>query len=217
MLEIGPGTGKATRPLAERGLRVVGIELGEGLAGIARRGLADLTNVDIVTANFESWEPEDSFDAVAAFTAFHWIDPDIRFEKSARLLRAGGDLAVVETHHVRRPGGDEFWVEVQEDYDSVVPSDDNRPPRLPNEVSDLSDELEASGVFRSPAVRRYLWDVPYTAAEYIAVLDTYSGHRSMDEDARHELYRRIRRRIEDRPKDRVSKTYLAILNVARKR
>jgi hypothetical protein len=126
-------------------------------------------------------------------------------------------LAVVATQHVRREDGDEFWVQVQEDYDAIVPSDDNRPPPYPEEVGDLSAEIEASGRFRNVAVRRYLWDVSYTADRYVAVLDTYSGHRGvLDEATRRLLYERIHRRIEARPDERVTKTYLATLNVARR-
>ena len=40
LLEIGPGTGQATVPLAERGYAVVAVELGAGLAAVARRNLA---------------------------------------------------------------------------------------------------------------------------------------------------------------------------------
>jgi len=216
ILEVGPGTGKATRPLAERGYEIVAVELGERLAEVAHRNLAAFPSVEIVTANFESWEPAVAgFDTVVAFTAFHWIDPDLRLAKSARLLRAGGALAVVQTHHIVRPGGDGFWAEVQEDYDAVVPSPDNRPPPLAEEVADLRDEIERSELFRPPQIRRYAWDIPYTADEYLAVLDTYSGHRSMTDGERSEVFRRIRRRIEARPEGHVTKSYLAILNVAR--
>jgi SAM-dependent methyltransferase len=210
-LELGPGTGKATIALAERGFRVVGVELGEGLAAVARRNLAAFPEVEIVNVPFERWETDERFDAVVAFTAFHWIDPGVRYEKSAELLREGGVLAVVDTQHVLREGGDRFWVDVQADYDAVVPSPDNCPPPGPEEVGDLTEEIAASGHFRNVAVRRYLWDAPYTTDEYIAVLDTYSGHRSMANDERNELYRRIRERIGERT---VTKTYLFTLNVA---
>ena len=40
VLEIGCGTGQATLPLAERGFEVVCVELGAGLAEVARRKLA---------------------------------------------------------------------------------------------------------------------------------------------------------------------------------
>jgi SAM-dependent methyltransferase len=211
VLELGPGTGKATVALAERGLRIVGVELGEGLAAVARRNLAAFPEVEVVNTPFESWEAGGPFDAVVAFTAFHWIDAEVRYEKPARLLRDGGSLAVVETRHVLPEGGDPFWAEVQADYDAVAPDPDNRPPPRPDDVPDLSEEIEASGLFRNAAVRRYLWDAPYTADEYIAVLDTYSGHRSMPEAQRLELYRRIRDRIGSRI---VTKTYLFTLNVA---
>jgi len=211
VLELGPGTGKATVALAERGLRVVGVELGEGLAAVARRNLAAFPEVEIVTAPFESWEADARFDAVVAFTALHWIDPEVRYEKPARLLRDGGSLAVVETKHVLPEGGDPFWVDVQADYDAAAPDPDNRPPPALDDVPDLGEEIDAGGHFRNVAVRRYLWDATYTADEYLAVLDTYSGHRSMPEEQRLELYRRIGERIGSRT---VTKTYLFTLNVA---
>jgi SAM-dependent methyltransferase len=217
VLEIGPGTGQATRELAERGFEAVGIELGEGLAQVARRKLASFPNVVVLHEAFESWEPaEADFDAVLAFTAFHWIDPDLRYAKSARLLRDGGALGAVDTRHVLLEGGDPFWVEVQEDYDAVVPSDENAPPPPPEEVQSFEPEIDASGLFGPVSVRRYVWDVTYTADQYLAVLDTYSGHRTMPQDRRHELYRRIRRRIEARPEPRVAKSYVAVLDVAHK-
>ena len=211
ILELGPGTGKATVQLAERGFRVVGIELGEGLATVARRKLAAFPAVEIVNVPFERWETDERFDAVTAFTAFHWIDSEVRYEKSAEILREGGALAVVDTKHVLSEGGDRFWVDVQGDYDAVVPSPDNRPPPPPGEVPDLAEEIAASGRFRNVGVRRYLWDAPYGADEYIAVLETYSGHRSTPDDERNELYRRIRERIGERT---VTKTYLFTMNVA---
>jgi SAM-dependent methyltransferase len=215
VVEIGPGTGKATVPLARRGLEVVAVELGEGLAAVARRNLSDFPNVEIVNEPFETWQPRGGpFDAVVAFTAFHWVDADVRYAKPARLLRPGGALAFLVTKAVLPEDGDSFWVEVQEDYDAVVPSDENRPPPRPDEVEDDSAEVERSGLFGPVSVRRYLWELEYTADEYVAVLQTYSGHRSIPEPERGELHERIRRRIESRPGGRIRYTYLGLLHVA---
>ena len=217
LVEIGCATGQATLPLAKRGFEIVCVELGERLAGASRRKLAAFPKVEIINTSFETWEPtEGGFDAVVAFTAFHWIDPGVRFAKAARLLRDEGALAVVATQHVSSDGGDPFWADVQEDYDAIVPSDDNGPPPRPDDVGDLGGEIEASGCFRNVAVRRYLWDVSYTADAYISVLDTYSGHRALDHGTRQRLYERIHRRIEARPEREVRKTYLATLNVAQR-
>jgi SAM-dependent methyltransferase len=217
VLEIGCGTGQATIPLAERGLEVVCVELGAGLAAVARRKLAGFPRVEVVNAVFEDWEAEEaSFDAAVAFTAFHWVDPEVKYAKPARLLRPGGALAVAETDHVQVEGGDPFWAEVQADYDAVVPSEDNRAPPRPEEVGDLRAELEETGLFGDVEVRRYLADVTYSAEEYIGVLDTYSPNRAMEPAKRERLFERIRRRVEARPDGRVQKTYLFTLNLAKR-
>jgi SAM-dependent methyltransferase len=160
VLEIGCGTGQATLPLAERGLEVVCVELGAGLAAIASRRLAAFPRVEVVHALFEEREAEEaSLEAVVAFTAFHWVDPEAKYAKPARLLRPGGTLAVAETDHVQVEGGDPFWAEVQADYDAVVPSEDNRPPPRPEEVDDLRGEIEETGLFTDVEARRHIADV----------------------------------------------------------
>jgi len=220
LLEIGCGPGKATLPLAERGYEITCVELGEQLAGVARRNLARFPKVEVVNADFESWQPERAeFDAVVAFTSFHWIAPELRYARPAELLRDRGNLAVVWTKHVLLPDGDPFFVEVQADYEAVVPDDPKTraaaggPPH-PDEVEDRSEEIADSGLFRNVGTGRYLWNVTYTADEYIAVLDTYSVNRAHDDETRERLFSRIHRRIEARPEGTVRKTYLGILNVA---
>lgn len=210
VLEIGCGTGQATRPLAERGHEVVCVELGAELAAFAQRKLAAFPNVRIVNERFEAWEPDGEYDAVVSFTAFHWIDPEVRFAKTARILRSGGALAVVETHTVLND--DPFWIESQEDYDAVVPSPDNRPPKRAEEIEDLSAEIEASGVFRGVAVRRHLWDTRYTADQYVALTSTYSPNLDLDEQTQARLLDRIYRRVSTQGS--VKMTYLFTLNVA---
>jgi SAM-dependent methyltransferase len=232
LLEIGCGTGQATLPLAERGHAVTCIELGEQLAAVARRKLAGFPRVEVIAADFETWQPEPggaSFDAVVAFAAFHWLAPDRRYEKAADLLRAGGALAFVSTAHVLPPDGDPYFAEVEADYETVVPADSTweaggfyAPPwRLPDPdaLADHSDEvvtgeLRASGRFRDVQTRRYLWDTTYTADDYVALLDTYSHHRAFADDVRARLYERIRKRIEARPGRTVRQTTLALLYVA---
>jgi SAM-dependent methyltransferase len=217
LLEIGPGTGKATVPFAQRGFELVGIELGPKLAALARRNLARFPNVEIINAQFETWEPAVAdFDAVVSFTAFHWIDPAVRYEKTARLLKQGGALVVVETSHVLPEGGDPFWVEVEDDYREVIPGEEAKLPPAPDEIVGMSEEPAASGRFARAAVRRYLWDVIYSAEEYVGVLETYSGHRALDLELRERLHERIRRRIDARPGREVRKSYLALMIVARR-
>lgn len=189
VLEVGPGTGKATAELERRGYVVTGIELSPELAEIARR---NAPAAEIAVGDFETWEPpEANFDAVVAFTAFHWIAPELRYAKPARLLRPGGALAVVHTHHVRND--DPFWFSSQEDYDAVVPHPDNAPPPLPEEVASwVLDEA----LFRDIVRRRYPVESVYSPDEYIALIETYSDNIALPEAQREELFRRLRTRIE---------------------
>jgi SAM-dependent methyltransferase len=102
LLEIGCGTGQATVALAERGYRIVAVELGPEMAVVARRNLARFDGVEVVTAAFEDWPlPDEPFDVVFSATAFHWVDPAVRVSKSADALRPGGILATVGTEHIR--------------------------------------------------------------------------------------------------------------------
>lgn len=214
LLEIGPGTGKATVDLARRGYAVTGVELSPELAEIARRNVPD---AEIEVGDFETWAaPEAEFDAVVAFTAFHWIAPEVRYAKPVRLLRPGGALAVVAGPHVLPPDGDGFFAEVQEDYDAVVPHPDNRAPRPPEEVeSRWADEFRAAGAFAAVEERRHLHSLEYTADEYIALLGTFSDNLALPAEQRDELFGRIHARIAARPGGVVTKHHLLVMTVGR--
>ncbi len=90
------------------------------------------------------------------------------------------------------------------------------PPPLPNGVPDDRDEIEASGLFEDVTVSRYVWEKNYSAEEYIALLNTFSGHISMDQVKRERLYREIRERISSRRVPQVRRHWQAILHVARR-
>ena len=78
-------------------------------------------------------------------------------------------------------------------------------------------DLEPSGLFEAPEYRRYPFVVEYTAAEYLAVLNTYSGHRALSPDGRADLFNCIQRLIVEDLGGRVRKAYLTELAVARKK
>ena len=52
IVEIGPGTGQATIPLAERGLRVTALEIDARLAARARENLAVFPDVSVLSTSF---------------------------------------------------------------------------------------------------------------------------------------------------------------------
>jgi SAM-dependent methyltransferase len=120
IVEIGPGTGQATRPLAMRGLRILALELGPQLAARARENLASFADVEVLTTSFEAWDPGSTrVAAVFACNSFHWVDPAVRLTKSAAVLHPDGHLIVLATPWVVPDHADRFWWEVQDDYAAI--------------------------------------------------------------------------------------------------
>ena len=215
-LEVGCGPGKATVPLAKRGFQITAIELGRQLVATAQNNLRDYENVEVINAAFEEWEPRDEqrFDLIYAATSWAWLDPEAKYAKAAALLRPGRHLAVWNSCHAFPDGFDQFFADVQAVYDEIGESHPTDwPPPLPEDVPDDSRAMAASGLFEVAGARRYVWGMEYTADAYIALLDTFSSHISMDAGKRQYLYDEIRALIEERLSKRVLRHWLAILTV----
>ena len=229
LCEVGCASGKATLPLARRGFAIRCVELGGALAAEARRNLAGFERVRVEHADFESWTPGQSpgtvrddgfggFGLVFAATAWHWIDPAVRYRKAWSLLRPGGHLACWEALHVvPETGGDPFFAQIQDVYDEIgsgMPTGWVSP--TPATLPDGRAEIEASGLFTDVTVRRFDWEIRYTADEYIRLLDTFSSNLSMAAWQRERLYGEIRRRLALRPDGLLRRHWGAVLNVARR-
>ena len=218
VLEIGPGTGQATIPIAERGCQLTAVELSADLVAVAQGRLSAFPNLRIAVAAFEDWPlPVEPFDAVVSATAFHWIDPALRVTKAADALRPGGVLATIDTHHVAG-GSADLFVEVQDCYerwDSATPAG-LRLSRA-DDIPSSSEELDRSGRFGATAFRRYEWEADHSTAEYRDLLLTYSGHIAMEPAAREGLLDCIGDLIDSRYGGRITKRYLTELRVAETR
>jgi SAM-dependent methyltransferase len=218
LLEVGCATGKATLPLARRGFRITCIELGAQLAAAARRNLAGL-GAEVIEGRFEDWQPGSGgqFDLVFAATAWHWIDPALRYHAAWRALHPGGHLAVWGAGPVFPEGGDPFFREIQDVYDEINEGlpDGVTWPR-PGEQEEHTAEIEASGLFEVTHVRHFDWEQVYDAEGYIGLLDTFSGHIAMEDWQRERLYTEIRRRLGERPQGTLRRHWGAVLHVARR-
>jgi len=220
LLEIGCATGKATFPLARRGFLITCVEIGTELAAAARRNLAGLPGVKVIEAAFETWRPPGvaAFALVFAATAWHWIDPAVKYQRAWELPRPGGHLAFWAATHVFPAGGDPFFRDIQDVYDEIgegLPPGTSWPK--PGKLPDDTAGIEGSGLFEHVAVRQFDWEASYSAEEYIRLLGTFSGHIAMDTWKRDRLYSEIRRRLAERPDGRVRRHWGTVLHVARRR
>jgi hypothetical protein len=91
-VEVGAGTGKATRPFACRGIRVIALEPDPHLFGVLERELVAMP-VQPVRSTFEAYDGP-PVDLVYAARSWHWADPARRCARAAALLPGGGTLAV---------------------------------------------------------------------------------------------------------------------------
>src|SRR6266516_6839483 len=104
VLEVGCGSGQLTRGLAARGLHVTAVEPGKSLIALARQNLAGAGGVEYVNAQFEdALLPREQFQAVFSASAFHWIDPEVSWQKAADVLVPGGTLALVQYCGLEEP------------------------------------------------------------------------------------------------------------------
>ena len=213
--EIGCGSGQATVPMAERGLAVTAVELGPELAAVARRRLATFPAAEVVTGSFEDWSPPGPpFDAVAAFSALHWIDPSLRYAKPFELLRPGGAMIVGGCAWARPTDGEPFWAEVQEDYRAVGYG--GEPPPPPEQIDVWHFPAEAASLFTEVASRRYPFQVRYSAGDYLAILATQSGTHALGEARRAEFLGRVQRRLEALDWPGLTTTFVGYLTVGQR-
>lgn len=216
VLEIGPGTGQATLPLAELGASVTAVELGAGLAEVLQAKTSG-RDVSVVRSTFEDFAlPAEPYAGVAVFTAWHWLDVAVRAAKVAQALRGGGCLATVTTVHVSAGDHDTFPVAVQDCYRRWDP--DTPPDHVmatADEEEPVRDEVDESPLFAPAVRRRYLADVGYTAAAYLDLLGTYSNHRALPAANREGLLACIGGLIDGAYGGRIVKRYLYELRVAR--
>jgi SAM-dependent methyltransferase len=168
VVEIGAGTGLATLPMVERGLRVFAVEPAEDLADLARskvRGRATH-----LSGRFEDVELPPQARLVSAFNAWHWVEPGTGLERAAQLLGAGDSLALVWTE-VRSWGEPPFEDRLATIFGAPWPKEmphvegSLKPVRTDPRFDDLQ-------VFHHPFDRRL--DGP----TYVAVTQTYGGERS---------------------------------------
>jgi ubiquinone/menaquinone biosynthesis C-methylase UbiE len=104
VLEIGCGSGQLTRSLVARGLHVTALEPGTSLIALARQNLDGAGEVEFVNAQFEQASlPGERFRAVFCASAFHWVDPEVSWQKAADVLVPGGTLALMSYFGLSEP------------------------------------------------------------------------------------------------------------------
>ncbi|MFF0250494.1 class I SAM-dependent methyltransferase [Streptosporangium sandarakinum] len=189
-LEIGAGTGKATRLFAERGIAVTATDPDGAMLTELRRHVP--ANVRTVQAALEDLRPGKRYGLVYAAAALHWTNPEGRWSRVASLVEPGGvfasfggpiELADPAVEQAVRAARSPFLA------DDGVPSPDGTPPEA--EMQWPGTELQRSEWFtdvRQAVVERRL---PLTAYDYIGHLSTVSAYLLLPDAEREQVFSQI--------------------------
>ncbi len=189
-LEIGAGTGKATRLFAEHGVAVTATEPDASMLAELRTHVP--LDVTIVRAAFEEVQLGSTYNLVYAAAALHWTNPAFRWERVAALLEPGGvfasfggpvqlaDAAVKQAvDEARKPflDTDEF------------PSPDGTPPQQAMQWpgTELLQAESFTDVHQAVVERR----LTMSADDYVGYLSTVSAYLVLPAADRDEVFRRI--------------------------
>jgi SAM-dependent methyltransferase len=212
LLEVGCGTGQATRPLAARGFEIDAVELGPELAALAAMNLAHWPRVRVTVGAYEDYEPPTGgYDLIYSAQAFHWVDPSVRLQKTARLLRRRGCLALLYNCTPRVDG----TLAVLSERLQKLDGNPIGTPQMSRDMDRWRNELSESGLFSAIALHEHPWSLTYSAEDYQGLYRTYSDCHGLSADLRARAAETIKRTI-DEAGGTLKREYVCILIHARK-
>jgi SAM-dependent methyltransferase len=189
-LEIGAGTGKATRLFAQRGVTVTATEPDGAMLAELRKHVS--ANVRTVQVAFEDLALDESYGLVYAAAALHWTTPQGRWSRVAALLEPGGvvasfggparlaDVAVEETVRAARAP----FLESDD-----VPSPDGTPPG--DDMQWPGTELRRSEWFADVQQSVIPRRLTMSARDYVGHLSTISAYLELPAAEQEQVYSRI--------------------------
>ncbi|MEU8261640.1 methyltransferase domain-containing protein [Micromonospora sp. NPDC048999] len=189
-LEIGAGTGKATRLFAQRGVTVTASEPDGAMLDELRRHVP--ANVRTVQAAFEDVRPGESYGLVYAAAALHWTNPQGRWPRLAALLEPGGVFASFGGPlRLADPAVEEAVRAARAPFldSDEVPSPDGTPPG--HEMQWPGTELQRSEWFADVQQSEIERRLTMSARDYVGLLSTISAYLELPTSDQQQVYGRI--------------------------
>lgn len=178
ILEVGAGSGIATKEIADRwNPKIIAIEPGGNLRLLAKARLKDYGKVEIVASTFEDYGSGGlKFDGIFSATAFHWIDPEIKYKKAFDLLEDDSLLVLYWNNygiHDEKLGSSIEGLYAK--YGMKTDARTARERQMAN-IRMRREEIEKSGLFRVVSHSIFSSEVPYSTQKYENLLKTFSDH-----------------------------------------
>ncbi|MFD0731421.1 class I SAM-dependent methyltransferase [Planotetraspora mira] len=188
VLDVACGTGKVAVPLAKHGLSVLGVEMDERMADVARGH-----GIPVEIAPFETWDDAGRrFDLITCGSAWHWIDPALGVSKAAKVLRPGGVIARFWSYHLLEEPVLTAFDAVYRQYAPDAQVHGRNAVKSPP-----VDPFTESDAFSSVETRNYRWEDTFSADEWVGLVATYSDHQRLGPERLTVLQRALHAAIEN--------------------
>jgi SAM-dependent methyltransferase len=178
-LEIGAGTGKATRAFTGRGITITATEPDPAMLAELRKHVPP--DVITVQAAFEDLRLTESFGLVFVAAALHWTEPAGRWPRMAALLEPGGVFASFGGQtHLTDEAVREAVRAARAPFvaDDGVPSPDGTPPDSPMQWP--GTELQRSDRFADVRQALVGHRLTMSARDYVGHLSTVSAYLQLE-------------------------------------
>jgi SAM-dependent methyltransferase len=196
ILEVGCGTGQATKSFAKRGFTIVAMDPGAEMLRGAGEVLADFCNVEFLETTFEAWPAtQGEFRLIVAAQSWRWVSAEVRFVKAAEALSSEGSLAIFGHVPVGLPAP--LLARFKEIYLRHTGKWDPPPEAwyLPN--GPFKGWFDESGMFGRVTHKSYPWKWRHTTSSYLDFLRTKSEHRMLEPAKREEMLGELAKAIDD--------------------
>lgn len=196
LMEIGAGSGIATVELAKIGCHVTAIEPGAHLAAIAKEQTEKFKNVEIFEGTFENFKTADRFDAILAFTAFHWLSEEDKYQQVLDLLNSSGNLVLVWNSFFQSdsPATTEVNNAYREFLPDIYPEESvvtNVNKGVLSKINCREQEVIANPLFYLVFLKKYLTTYNYDDQTYPKLLNTFPKIVEVEEEKRLKFFRHI--------------------------
>jgi SAM-dependent methyltransferase len=218
VLDVGAGTGKATRQFVAAGATVTAIEPDPAMAEVLRRTVDPVTVPEVLDGTFEALAETGAistseFGVVAAAQAWHWVDQQRGPALARALLRPHGVLAVFWNNPVDCP----HYEDLTEVYRRCSP---HMAPGMAvaewdAEMARRREALAGADGFDPPEVRAYPWTGQYNPEALAELVRTYSGHRLLEQSVLDQLTDEVATMVADAG-GTVTLEYRAVLMMVRR-
>lgn len=207
VVEGGCGTGIATRPLIERGARVIGVEIGPKML---RRAIERAPGLLALQGDAARLPISDHCADLLCFAqSWHWVDERIRVEEAHRVLRPGGKWAAWWSHarDDGKPWFDEYWNSIERVCPGTL--------RSQRDIN-WAEDLATSGLFSVDDPITFPWVRETEIETWLMDHRSQSNIASLDQGQRQRLLSELRILLQEQFPDAVARVrYETRLWVAR--